>query len=230
MPHLVQPINQETYIDPYNSRLFDMGVEDSRVYLSRQINQIYKVFGDNIIVQGMFISYSIAGSIMTFTISTGKCIIDSTLCIFNEPIILELDLAPYAASPAGYFVVSIGYRYIQTMFNNKPYAKVSWVTADGVNTLPEDWSPQRDHLIICWYEFEKDGSNAISYIKPHCKRNDGILINGKVYYPGRGNDQEAGLIDRILADLNCYLDLKGGSFFDDEDTYCIYDAGTFLGN
>ena len=34
MANLVQPTNQKTYIDPYQARLFDMGVEDSRVYLS----------------------------------------------------------------------------------------------------------------------------------------------------------------------------------------------------
>jgi len=225
MAHLVQPSNQHTFIDPYNAKLFDMGVEDSRVYLSRQINHIYKVFGDNIIVQGMFISYLIEGSVVTFTISSGKCIVDSTLCIFDDPIILDLDLSPYLTS--GYIVVSIGYKYIQTLFNNKPYCKVSWVSNDGDNILPEDWSPQRDRLVCCWYEFEKNISNEVTFIQPHCKRNDGILISGKVYYPGRGIDQESGLMDRILHDLNCFLDLKGGTYYDDNEYYCIYDGGSY---
>ncbi len=228
MPHLVRPTNQQTFIDPYNAKLFDLGVDDSRVYLSRQINHIYKVFGENIIVQGMFISYTINGSVITFTISSGRCIIDSTLCIFNDPVILDLDLAPYSVN--GKLVVNISYRYIQTLFNNKPFAKVSWVSADGVNVLPEDWSPQRDQLVICWYDFEKDGSNAITYIQAHCNRTDGILIDGKIYYPSRGNDIDAGLMDRILHDLNCYINLKGGTYYDAEDTYCTFNAGTYLGN
>jgi hypothetical protein len=224
----VQPTNQETFIDPYNARLFDMGIEDSRVYLSRQANQVYKAFGEDIIVQGMFISYLIEGSKITFTVSTGRCIIDTTLCIFKDPIILDIDVTPYADN--GFLVVSIGYRYIQTMFNNRPYLKVSWVSLDGDNTLPEDWSPQRDRMIICWYEFTKDSSNNITITQPHCNRNDGILIGGKIYYPARGVDPEAGLIDRILHDLSCFINLNGGTYYDDELMYCVVSGGTYLGD
>jgi hypothetical protein len=133
-----------------------MGVQDSRVYLSRQVNSILQVFGSNVKISGLNITINnnntlINNKIASFTISPGKCIVDTTLHLFPTATTLELDVSSY--DPSGYLVVLVSYSYTETLQQNRPIFKLLYVTSDGLDQLPEEWSPNRDNLILGVFKF-----------------------------------------------------------------------------
>jgi hypothetical protein len=133
-----------------------MGVQDSRVYLSRQINNILQVFGSNVKISGLNITINndaklINNKIASFTISPGKCIVDTTLHLFPTATTLELDVSSY--DPSGYLVVLVSYSYTETLQQNRPIFKLLYVTQDGLDQLPDAWSPNRDNLILGVFKF-----------------------------------------------------------------------------
>jgi len=219
MSHIVRPENQDTFIDPYSSYLFDMGVEDSRVYLSRQINSLLRAFGEDCVVAGLYTSADLSNNIIRVTIQPGKAVVDTTLHIFPEPTLLDLDLSPY--DPSGYVVVSIAYMYIQTMYNNKPYFKLTYVSSDGSSQSPEPWSPNRDRLILSIYKFEKDESNNVINLQYYF---GSIFINSICYFPRYGKCDSLTSYNLVF---DKYPELNGGTFFDDTSNYALFDAGTF---
>ena len=164
-----------------------MGVEDSRVYLSRQINNIYKIFGDNITIRGLDVIASYSGSIVQFDISSGTAVVDTTLLEFGDPTTLTLDINGLPENNTK-LVVNISYKYIQTLQANKPYFKASWVSDDGNSQLPNSWQVNRDLLVLAWFEFTTDGSNNVTSLTPHILPSDIIVIDGVTYYPGKGID------------------------------------------
>lgn len=224
MSSIVQPVNQETFIDPYSSYLFDMGVEDSRVYLSRNVNSILKSFGEDCVLSGLDVgAVLVTGSnIAQFTIYPGKAIVDTTLHIFRENVSLDLDLSPY--DPNGFVVVSISYKYIQTMQNNRPFFKVSYVSADGQQILPNPWSLPRDRLVIAVFRFTKSG-NTVTGIYPYYTI---IKILDYYYIP------RAGFFTTIINNITSLnlifeapIKIDGGTFFDDPTQYTVIDFGEY---
>lgn len=216
---IVIPTNQSTHIDPYSSYLFDMGVQDSRVYLSRQVNYLLKSFGDDCVLSGMDVFYTWSGSLAKFDVYPGKCIVDTTLHIFRSTSSLELDLAPYDDS--GYVVVSVSYKYIQTMHSNRPYFKVSYVSSDGQIQLPHSWSVPRDRLVLAIFKFKKDSDNNITKLIPYYTI---IKISTEYYIP------RAGVVNGITSFNIVWeepIKLDGGTFFDHESQYAIIDFGGF---
>ena len=194
MAYIVQPTNQHTFIDPYSSTIFDMGIEDTRVYLSRQVNYLLSVFGSDCVIRGLDTTTSFSGSVVTVNISPGRAIVDTTLHIFDDPVTLTLDVAPY--EDTGYLAVNISYRYIETLQANRPFFKLTWVSSDGNTQLPEPWSPERDRLLLAWIEFTKDGStNNITNINQHILFNDYTIINNYQYFPSKGLDNQNGTSD-----------------------------------
>jgi len=227
MPHIFQSLDQETFIDPYSSTLFDMGVQDSRVYLSRQVNSILRAFGEDIVISGLETVAVLNNNIIAVSIRPGRCIIDTTLHIFKTIVNLDLDLSPY--DPSGYVVLSVSYKYIQTMQNNRPYFKLSYVSADGQVQLPDAWSTSRDRVVLDVYKFTKDpitgNITSITNINTHIQIVDYIYIPRITFFPvSQINDPGNSYFNDSLVQSR---PLNGGTFFDDDSNYRIIDFGVF---
>ncbi len=221
--YITQPLNQQTFIDPYSSNLFDMGVQDSRVYLSRQVNSILKSFGDDIVICGLETQAILTNNLLKITIQPGKAIIDSTLHIFNTITELELDLTPYDES--GFLTISLTYKYIQTMQNNRPYIKLSYITSDGQVQVPDSWSPMRDRLVIDVYRFQKDISNNVISIY---LQNEIVQISDYFYIPRAGFFNNTTINNSCMNFIyNSDTIMNGGTFFDLEENYMVFDSGSF---
>jgi hypothetical protein len=172
-------MDSKIFISPYSQSLFDIGVQDSRVYLSRQVNSILQVFGSNVKISGLNIIINndaklINNKIASFTISPGKCIIDTTLHLFPTATTLELDVSSY--DPSGYLVVLVSYNYTETLQQNRPIFKLLYVTHDGLDQLPDAWSPNKDNLILGVFKFNNHSPYNIEL-----SHDNTILINGNVY-------------------------------------------------
>jgi hypothetical protein len=200
-----------------------MGVQDSRVYLSRQVNNILQIFGSNVKISGLDITINnnnklINNKIASFTISPGKCIVDTTLHIFPTATTLELDVSPY--DPSGYLVIVVSYKYIESLQQNRPIFKLLYVTSDGLDQLPDAWSPNRDNLILGVFKFNNQSlydiiaydGNIISI------NNNTYTINplsdtiGYQHYLG-GSDSEPDCNRYLLSDGDLYFDLVQNELF-----------------
>jgi hypothetical protein len=177
--YIYQPMDSKTFISPYSQSLFDMGVQDSRVYLSRQVNNILQVFGSNVKISGLDVTINnnnqlINNKIASFTISPGKCIADTTLHVFPTSTTLELDVSPY--DPSGYLVIVVSYKYIESLQQNRPIFKLLYVTQDGLDQLPDAWSPSRDNLVLGVFKFNNQSPYDLN------SHNSGtISIGGNTY-------------------------------------------------
>jgi hypothetical protein len=202
-----------------------MGIQDSRVYLSRQVNNILQVFGSNVKISGLDITINnnnklINNKIASFTISPGKCIVDTTLHLFPTATTLELDVSPYDSS--GYLMIVVSYKYIETLQQNRPIFKLLYVTSDGLDQLPDAWSPNRDGLILGVFKFNNHSPYDIELY-----HGSTISINGNVYtinpisdtigcqhYLGGSNSEPNSDYNRwLLSNGDLYFDLVRKDLF-----------------
>jgi hypothetical protein len=215
MATIVTPTGSKTYIDPYNAKLFDLNISDSRVYLSRQVNNLLKIFGDNVITQDLkpTANTDISGNILTIELEAGTAITDTTLHVFPDVTSLTEDLtAEGAYSSDGYWLVTLNYKYVQSISANKPYFKIFYLadadvvynaldesyTVDGAATYtPNDWIGGRDNIIIAAFDYT--ASTTIT----HVAAGSTFIINSISYRVGARPDLNA----NYLASLPVQEDL-----------------------
>lgn len=179
---VVQPKGQEIYIDPYNGTLFNYNTHQSRVYLGRSINSLLKVFGDNCIIDGMdIIDVQYENDILYCALNPGKIIIDTTLIEISEKIELELNTAKYDTL-AGYFIVSIGFKYLRDKFENNAKFKLLYVDTHGVC---DDFFIDVDNIIITKIIIDKRYPENTYYFPTKFSNIQYLTINNKSYriYP-----------------------------------------------
>ena len=177
----VYPTNQEIYIDPYNSKIFDFNNYQSRVYLGRAINQLLKVFGDNCIIDGVKISnVELNNNILQVDISPGKLIIDTTLIEFKENTILEYDISDIDLSK-GYFIVSVSFNYLHNIYDN--YAKFKLVFINSSSNISNEIFVELDRIILTKININSD--NTIDYVKSKFTNTEYVTLNNHNYkiYP-----------------------------------------------
>ena len=128
MTSIVTPSNQEISIDPYSGKLFDFDNASSRIYLSRSINNLLKTFGDDVIIEGLEITdlaYASQTESVSFTITPGKCIIDTTLIEFPTASNLSINLSGY--DDTGRLLVFTTFRFTETVHNNVSKFKIFYL-------------------------------------------------------------------------------------------------------
>ena len=214
MATLITTTESQTYIDPYNAKLFDLNITDSRVYLSRQVNNLLKIFGNNVITQGLTENnLSIVSNDLIIEISEGTAIVDTTLHVFTETTTFEVDLTPYTED--GYWIISINYKYVQSIAANRPYFKLTHISNTGtsydvpsdtytVNTGsatigPDVWNVNRDNLILAAYDYDATGK-TLTQISTGAT----FIIDSAIYRVGGRPDLNA----NYLASLPIQQDLS----------------------
>lgn len=154
------PANQIIALDPYEGKLFDFDTTSSRVYLSRYINNLLKILGTDLVLEGLNVvssTYNHANDIITVVISNGKCIADCTLIEFPSNITLTLDTTPYAT---GYLFITIHYQFLESIYTNLSKLKLFYSTLDGVSTFPESISPHLDRIVLAVIDLNKENKTA----------------------------------------------------------------------
>lgn len=159
----ITPTDQKRFIDPYQQKVFKFDSVDSRYFLSRVNNSLTKAVGDDIILTGLKVTnITVSGAyntIINATISPGYAIIDSTLVYIPQENIISFDTQNY--SDTGKVVISLNYKYIETLTDNPVKINSSYITLDGHIVNNNGGWTERDRIIIDVIEFAKDGNNNI---------------------------------------------------------------------
>jgi hypothetical protein len=134
MTSTVTPSEQIISIDPVTGKLFDFDTSSSRYYFSRTMNNLLRVFGTDVIIDGLNITnlnYNKTTNIISLTITSGKLVIDTTLLEF--PTSNNLDIAVGVGNNSiAHILVFANYRFSETLYENKCKFKLVYMTADHI--------------------------------------------------------------------------------------------------
>lgn len=197
--YIKQPHNYKSFVTPFEQRLLQYGVDDSKIYLSRAANDVFQVFTNgypstdltsrpyndrrHAIIEGGRIETTLDGtSLIRITLSESIIIADSTLLIFPEPTTVDINVE--TLDDDGELLVFCNYKYTETVHENKPLIKVLY--RNNSTFTPDEFDPIRDLMILTKINFIKTGSvvtNLISSItNPFIRINkEFILISGYEY-------------------------------------------------
>jgi hypothetical protein len=204
MADIVIP-SQMRYIDPYQQRIYNFNSTDSRVYLSRHVDSVLKVIGNDIIVGGLKPTLLTCDSSnnITVTISPGIAIQDLTVVEILEPITLTLNVDSFADT--GMLVVYIHWKWINTTEPNLCELRLAYKNADGSQVSNYGWDVNYDRTLVCGIKYTKSmPSNVVTNYYIYDDYNTTIRISGVDYYiTNAHNSPLQGLISNmqyILAD------------------------------
>lgn len=183
MPDLdryVIPEQQNRYIDPYQARIFQYDTPSSDVFISRLVNSLYKIFGDNIVINSFdkfttHISYT--NTNITFTFNPGMILQDSTLLHFPTENSVMLENVN-AMSEEGKILIYCRYQYLESVEKNPAYLCTNYLATNGYPLY--NWDHNKDKTLFGVYSFTKDENDNITSVT----RDDiaSIDIAGKTYH------------------------------------------------
>jgi len=175
MASTITPV-QTRYNDPYQQTIFQYNTADSKVYLSRESNQLLNVVGNDIVIKDMNMSgvSIVSSSTVRATIGTGWAIQDSTLLQFTNSNNVDIDCAALDDTSLGcHLAVFIKYEFLQTIEANLAAIDIFHIQADGTVTNPlARHSTASCRILLGIIDFYKTGAVVTSAIV-----HDGITLN-----------------------------------------------------
>lgn len=195
---IVTPTSQSRFIDPYQVRVFQYNTPSSDVFLSRVVNSVYKIFGDDIVIDGFLednINISFNDTSVTATIEPGMVIQDSTLIDIKEPATVTFD--NLNSFEDGHILLYIRYRYLESVESNPAQICINYLnTGLAVNTIYDSttesnitgvsgyptytWYHESDRTIFAVYRFLKDEDDHITEVTR--EEVQYIDVSGKRYW------------------------------------------------
>lgn len=180
MGRIVTP-SQNQISNAYKHKLFDFDPSDYKQYISSTINDLLKVVGQHVILDGLDYTLSFTGTTVTATFSTGQVLVDNMYIDITESIDLVYDDANLK-SDDGVFVAVLNYQHLQSLENNP--ARISFYYLSSDNVLDPVLSSSRDVVVLGIFDFTLQNSLITSFTK---SSNYKITFNNIEYYLGGYN-------------------------------------------
>jgi hypothetical protein len=158
------PTNQILHNTPYSQTLLHENTVDSKVYISRRVNQLLKAIGNDLVLKGLELVQDpvINGLTVSFTLSTGLIIQDSTLIEINEQVTLDINVSPYD-STEGYLIIYTEFQHMDSINENPIKLKLSYVKADGTALVgTNSWNSSINRIILYRFSFVKTTNALVS--------------------------------------------------------------------
>jgi len=155
----VTPTSQTSTLDPYQGTLFEFNNVDSRIYMSRAINSLLNVYGNDVVIEGFKVaSFSFSANALQVTFTNGIAVADQTLIETPNNIITTaydttgLNLANASIS---FFVQ---FRYLQQFAGNQFSIKSIYIDNTG-SSLPSDvYDINTDRICLAVFDFDATGT------------------------------------------------------------------------
>jgi len=199
------PTNQVLYNTPYSQTLLHENIQDSKVYISRHVNNLLKAIGNDLVLEGFTLVTDpvISGFNVIFNLTPGILIQDLTLIEVKDEIELSIDVSPYDPSN-GYIIIYTDFQHLDSTAENNIKFRVAYVKADGselVGTTP--WNSSRNRIILYRFNFSK--SSSTTYLNE--EESDFTLIGSN--YNLRGNTNFTNYAFRLVYDHSSTSGLYG---------------------
>lgn|GEM_PF-1434261 len=177
---------QNRYNDAYQQRGTNYGSIYNSKYLSRASNDILKMFGDNVAVNGLLVTPTFLGSVITLTFTAGIVIHDSTVINLSAANTLTCDVAALGDTPVAgcHLAVFTSFQYIETPDLDAQTAltmSVYHVNSGGTVVTAFSGSPAFDatknKIMVTALTFTKSGANVVA-----CEELPSVLTANRVPY------------------------------------------------
>jgi len=184
---------QNKYNDPYQQKNTDYGSIYRQKSLSRAANDILKMFGDNIVLNGLDVTPSFIGPTAVLDLTSGILIHDSTLVELNSSsLTCDVTAVGDTTTHNCYLAIFTDFQYVETPdADSQTELKLSVYhispggTATAFSGSPA-FSTTRNKVLITILQFTKVGSNitAISEVPLALAggSSPSILVSGETYY------------------------------------------------
>ena len=140
--------DQFIYNDPYSQRIFDFDTAESDVAIARIGNLLSNLLGNDIVLDGCEVS--VAGfttTDITIEVAPGWVIMDNTVIRLESATQVTFPNAN-VLNPAGQFVVSLNYQYLQTIVSNPIRVKVNYLDPTTKYLWPESSDPIKNLSLL----------------------------------------------------------------------------------
>lgn len=177
---------QNRFNDAYQQRGTNYGSIYNSKYLSRASNDILKMFGDNIAVNGLLVTPTFLGSVITLTFTAGIVIHDSTVINLSLTNTLTCDVAALGDTPGAdcHLAVFTSFQYIETPDLDAQTALTMSVyhvnTGGGIVTAfsgSPAFDATKNKIMVSALTFTKSGANVIA-----CAELPSVLVANRVPY------------------------------------------------
>lgn len=176
----IQPSNQNTYISPYEARIFEYDTQDSNVFISRIVNSVFKIFGDDIVIRGFDvndISMAHNDDHVVVRVSPGTLIQDNTFIEVKDETSIKLDNVS-GLDEDGRIVIHTNYKFLKTIEENPIHIGLNYISQSGSPLY--NWYHDKDRIILGIIEFTKDSSDNVADIS--ISDDKSIEISGETYW------------------------------------------------
>jgi len=168
--YIQKPSDYEALVTPYQQRLLQFGVDDSKIYLSEASNSVFKAFTNGFtpdettrsyderkhaILDGGFVTTSFDGtSTIVITLKPTTIIADNVLIVIKDDVTVDVDVE--TLNESGEILLFLSYKYIKSVYENAPLIKALYY--DGTTFTPDDFISDTDGVILNIIRFQKTGS------------------------------------------------------------------------
>lgn len=203
--NIMTPLDQNRIIDPYQVRVFEENTINSHVFLSRVVNSLYTIFGNDIVIDGFDIDNTDISWTETdgsFVVNPGMCIHDTTLLKLNSKTSVHYPRLSARNADKGRIVLFLRYQYLQTIEPNLFKIVANFIPTHE-NPIPvETFNEDTDRTLIGIFEFEKDGADRIlSITKTDEKYIDIKLATGIKRYWLYGYDPDKMTMKKYISSI-----------------------------
>ena len=199
------PTDQVLHNTPYSQILLHENTEDSRVYISRHVNQLLKMIGNDLVLKGLQLVQDpvIDDFTVSFSLTPGLLIQDTTLIEINEQVNLSINTSPFDPDE-GYLIIYTDFHHLDSSAENYLTFKVAYVKADGTElTGTNPWNSTRNRIILNRFSFVKSYSSSSL-----TEETSDFTILGSSYNL-RGNTNFTNYAFRLIFDHASETDLYG---------------------
>lgn len=166
-------MSRTVLMEPMEQMVYPWGFGDELTLETKQaLQSMYKAIGNNIVLDGFKPTVSFTQTHITFIITKGTAIQDSSLLELKENINVVFDASSTDIDPAGKFVLYLFFSAESEKF------EVGVTYLDG--STQDEWDDIGNLIILNIYNFTKDTYNRVTNITEFEK--EWIIINGNTYY------------------------------------------------
>jgi len=154
----ITPTSQTSTLDPYQGTLFEFNNTDSRIYMSRAINSLLNVFGNDVVMNGFQVTASsYSANTLSVTFDAGTAIVDQTLIEAPNPTTITYDTTGLSTASAS-IAIFLRFQYLQQFAGNQFSLKTLFVDSAS-NSLPADvFDTNTDRVVLAVFDFDAAGT------------------------------------------------------------------------
>lgn len=174
--------------DPYQNNIFSFNTVDSKVYLSRESNQVLNAIGNDIVLKGLTVAsptINLAQTTISTVVATGMAIQDSTILEYTASATVDINVSALddTTHNGAKLAVFSNYEYLITGDQNLASIEIYHVNSAGVPTSAS-FDIDRCSILLGIIEFTKDAGTGLITAATLSSATTLVILGNTLYVHG----------------------------------------------